>query len=147
MSLVALIYTSRPAQPMGAVELGHLLLQARLFNAQVQVTGVLLHDPTQFLQYIEGPAESIDTVYRRICASDRHQEVVKLMHEPIAERLFPDWQMGFAETAASMLQKLANHHWSEALSDAERRQPDAPALRLLRSFWAAGARPAPSAAA
>lgn len=145
MSLVALIYTSRPVQPMGAVELGHLLLQARLFNAQVQVTGVLLHDHAQFLQYIEGPAESIETVYQRICASNRHTEVRTLMREPIAERLFPDWQMGFAETAASVLQKLANHHWAEALNQAERRQPDAPALRVLRQFWAAHTAPSPAA--
>ena len=141
MSWLALAYSSVPTRPMSTVELGHLLLKARMFNAQVGVSGVLLYDSQHFLQYLEGPPEGVETVWQRVSASPLHGELQVLLRETVAERLFPDWQMGCAEAPASLLLLLANDQWRISLAVAQQRQPQASALALLREFWqSAGAR-------
>ncbi|MBQ0958927.1 BLUF domain-containing protein [Ideonella sp. 4Y11] len=134
MTWLALAYSSTATQPMSAVEIGQLLLKARMFNASVGVSGVLLHDSRQFLQYLEGPPDAVERVWQRVSASPRHQQLTVLMREPTETRLFADWQMGCLEAPASLLQRLANEQWRIAMAVAERRQPLSPALALLRQF-------------
>lgn len=131
---LALAYSSLPTRPMGATELGNLLLKARLFNASQGVSGVLLHDHERFLQYLEGPPEGVEKVWQKVSVSPLHGELVVLMREPIETRVFADWQMGCLEAPSSLLQRLANEQWRIALAAAERRQPLSPALALLRQF-------------
>ena len=133
--LLGLAYASSPTQPMGTLALGQLLLQARAFNAGVQVTGVLLYSPQAFLQYIEGPPAGVAKVFERVSASSRHHSIQVLMREAVSTRVFADWQMGFSEAPSSLLQRLANQQWARAMEEADRRQPAAEALALLRAFW------------
>ncbi|MBN8486919.1 MAG: BLUF domain-containing protein [Burkholderiales bacterium] len=136
MTWLALAYCSTATRPMSAVEIGQLLLKARLFNASVGVSGVLLHDSRQFLQYLEGPADAVDQVWQRVSASPLHQDLRVLMRETVSTRLFADWQMGCLVAPSSLLQRLANEQWRIALAVAERRQPSSAALALLRQFTA-----------
>jgi len=134
LTWLALAYSSTPTRPLGATELGNLLLKARLFNASQGVSGVLLHDHQRFVQYLEGPPDGVQRVWDKVSASPLHGELVVLMREPIEARVFADWQMGCLEAPTSLLQRLANEQWRIALAVAERRQPLSPALALLRQF-------------
>jgi hypothetical protein len=70
-----------------------LLGQCRVFNAENEITGCLVYNGINFLQLIEGPAESVDSCMQRILADDRHNGVVTVRNETIEVREFPSWTM------------------------------------------------------
>lgn len=95
-SLSHLIYASTAVSKMGQPELRVILDSARIVNAQLDVTGVLLHSDGSFFQVLEGDAEIIDSLYAKIGRDKRHKNTVLIVREPIASRSFADWSMGFA---------------------------------------------------
>jgi hypothetical protein len=90
-----LAYISRACRALDAHELGDLLDDARRFNTDSALTGVLLHDHGMFLQLLEGDAPAIDEAMRRIRRSKKHEDLIVVFDEPITSRLFPAWAMGW----------------------------------------------------
>lgn len=95
--LWVLLYRSIEAYEMGAADMLKLLLDARFHNRHSDITGLLLHHGGCFMQMLEGPRDQIRALYERIATDSRHRDVVVELDAPADERLFPDWQMGFAE--------------------------------------------------
>ena len=120
---------------MTVPQLESLLIEARDFNLQHSVTGVLLYSDGNFMQCFEGPEKSMHGTYERIRASRRHRDIIELLNKPIEARSFADWQMGFAEPTQSELLALSTARW-ESMDDTMRRSLSAsPGLLLLQSFW------------
>jgi len=94
--LVHCIYASTATRVLGTDELAALLARARVCNAALGVTGMLLHDRGNFFQVLEGPCAAVDRLYAYIAGDPRHHRVVQIIHEPIVRRSFPVWTMGFA---------------------------------------------------
>ena len=65
-------------------------------NPETGVTGCLLSGSNSFLQLLEGPRQTIDSLYVTINADNRHKNVVVLTDEDIDERLFASWSMKLA---------------------------------------------------
>jgi hypothetical protein len=95
-SLSHLIYASTAVSQMCQPELRPILDSARITNAQLDVTGILLHSEGSFFQVLEGDAAVIDSLYAKIERDKRHKNTVLIVWEPIASRSFADWPMGFA---------------------------------------------------
>ena len=62
-------------------------------NKRDQITGALICRSDLYLQYLEGPTESIDETFNKIKHDDRHVEVKVLKEGVHAQRLFPKWAM------------------------------------------------------
>ncbi|MCC7247558.1 MAG: BLUF domain-containing protein [Lysobacter sp.] len=92
-----LLYRSDALYRMDAADMLKLLLDARAHNIEHDITGLLLYHEDRFMQALEGPREEVEALYRRIALDSRHRNVALEFSEPEEERLFPDWQMGFAE--------------------------------------------------
>jgi hypothetical protein len=90
-----IIYASRARHAFGDDELVQLLLRARATNEDYDVTGMLVYAAQSFLQLFEGDAEGVEVVWDRIRMDDRHTELRVLSDGPVAQRLYPDWAMGF----------------------------------------------------
>ena len=92
MSLIRIIYVS---QPFGFDEamLNGILMDSRRNNLRSDVTGALIVRADAYLQFIEGPENSIKTTYSRIASDNRHVNVDLLLEEPVSDRLFPEWAM------------------------------------------------------
>lgn len=73
--------------------LAGILSAARRNNPRDGITGALVCRHDVYLQLIEGPADAIDALYRRILADDRHFDVRLLLSEDMGERMFPAWAM------------------------------------------------------
>ncbi len=88
-----------------------LLSQSRANNAARAIGGMLLYAETtgEYLQVLEGPAEEVRALYRKIAADVRHHNVSVLSEGPAAERSFPNWQMGFAPLEADELAQLDSY--------------------------------------
>ena len=103
MSLISVTYVSAARSLFSDVEIEDLLRHSRMANAAVDVTGLLLYWDGNFLQYIEGPKESVEKLLDRIRIDPRHGGLIILDKTKIAERAFPDWRMGFTRVDSPAL--------------------------------------------
>ena len=92
--MIELIYHSAPAHSLQISELYKLLEQARSFNAQHGITGVLMFNNSYFLQALEGDAHVVRALAQRIRADTRHQHFTLLGEQTITERTWTNWSMG-----------------------------------------------------
>jgi hypothetical protein len=92
MSLVQLIYTSRPFGFDNAT-LNAILIEARQSNPRHDITGALVCRADIYLQILEGPDDAVGSTFKRIARDDRHLEIKELYRAPATKRLFPDWAM------------------------------------------------------
>lgn len=94
-ALHRLFYISRADESVGHSHLTELLPAARHFNAAHGITGVLTFDGLHFAQLLEGPVQELLALMARIYQDRRHSEVNLLFFEPIAERQYRSWALGY----------------------------------------------------
>ncbi|HSY34909.1 MAG TPA: BLUF domain-containing protein [Acidobacteriaceae bacterium] len=107
-SLEHVIYASVATQPFDAPQLTELLEKARAANARLGLTGMLLHTDADgsFFQVLEGEPAAIDQLLQKLRLDKRHSHLTILIREPIAQRAFADWTMGFASVSPEKLRKI-----------------------------------------
>ena len=93
-----LLYTSRETTKLTPEEVQDLLMKARMWNSENGITGLLLHAPNgRFIQLVEGMEDDVNAVFARICYDDRHNNLSILVDQEVTARVFPNWEMGFAD--------------------------------------------------
>jgi hypothetical protein len=90
------IYASLAAADFEEHEIPALLEQARTSNAKCGLTGMLLYIGKNFFQVLEGEEAIVDAVYDQISRDPRHARITLIIREPIADRSFSEWTMGFS---------------------------------------------------
>lgn len=90
-----LVYSSTATQDFWPDDLFLLVETSRRKNALRAVTGMLLFREGQFLQLLEGPEREVKSVFEMVRCDPRHRDIKILLSEPVADRHFPDWTMGF----------------------------------------------------
>jgi hypothetical protein len=80
---------------MSDADLHQMLSEARLRNARLDLTGMLLYGDGCFLQVLEGQKPDVDAVYASICQDARNTGQFLIDESEIDERNFPSWSMGF----------------------------------------------------
>ncbi len=93
--LVSLVYASTASQPFRETALEELLATCRRLNAARDVTGMLLYRGGRFIQILEGARDTVDELFAKISRDPRHHDVRMLIEEPISERRFVEWTMGY----------------------------------------------------
>jgi hypothetical protein len=93
--VIHLVYVSSAVTQFTDEQLEALLAGSRFNNERDGVTGMLLHKDGNFMQVLEGAEGTVKEVHARIVRDVRHRDLVTMIQEPIAERQFPDWTMGF----------------------------------------------------
>jgi hypothetical protein len=100
--LYRLIYVSETAQTLNPDAVQTLLTQARRNNALRDVTGMLALNSRWFLQAVEGASPVLNQLYCNLMHDLRHRKLQLLSFEPIAQRQFAQWSMGFAAANANL---------------------------------------------
>ncbi|WP_158622928.1 BLUF domain-containing protein [Aquabacterium soli] len=100
MPLKRLIYVSQAAAAMSAPDLQRLQSLSERNNRRQDITGALGFTGRYFIQCIEGRAEPIDTLMRRIAADTRHTAVLELCTVDADRRLFDQWSMRYFDSHA-----------------------------------------------
>lgn len=93
--LTQIFYSSRARDNLSTGDLESILESARRDNTRLGITGVLILSDGVFFQAIEGEAEVLDTLMKRILADPRHEDVRVFRREPISERNFSEWKMAY----------------------------------------------------
>lgn len=113
--LICLSYCSRASfssEPRGYgvdPEVNRILVHSRRNNQQRRIGGVLHYGNGCFFQYLEGPADTVDGLYARICRDARHHDVQRLTRRPIRSRRFRNWSMKFVAIERVVGEVLARH--------------------------------------
>jgi hypothetical protein len=94
--LERLLYRSKATSTLGSLHLFNMLTEARTKNSRLQITGHLLYSKEMFVQCIEGPAESIESLWQSLLRDSRHYDVELLARGPLEQRRFADWSMAFS---------------------------------------------------
>ena len=104
-----IVYVSTAVTLMHENQLFDILHNSRLHNEALGITGILLYSEGTFIQVLEGKDNIINALYARIKADQRHKDVVTLIDEPISEKSFAKWLMGFAITDKVKTEKLVGY--------------------------------------
>lgn len=96
-SLRRLCYFSRSliqgSKAARAAEVERLLAVARIVNARLGITGMLLSSEDCFAQILEGAPDAIGDVFGRIERDWRHTGVMLLHDQAVESRAFANWTM------------------------------------------------------
>lgn len=123
--LARLVYASSAARPLEDADLLDILRSSRRNNAEADVTGALFYTGGNFMQVLEGPADRVAEVYRRVEVDRRHHGHVVLLRDPIGARHF-DTPMAFHSFAG-----LSDEDRQRARSLFDPSLPDRERARLL----------------
>lgn len=86
--LTTIIYRSHLSDTVPLKTLEDMVASANKKNDLADVTGILLFNGTHFFQLLEGPEESVLTIYRHICEDKRHYNLVELLRDYAPSRRF-----------------------------------------------------------
>ena len=93
--MLSLIYASTATKLFTQEELIELLEGSQKNNIKTGITGMLLYRGGNFIQVIEGDSDAVLELYETIENDPRHKDVTLLSKDPIKNRQFPSWSMGF----------------------------------------------------
>ena len=96
-NLYRLVYSSFRKDSCNALEIKKILESSQKNNSKKGITGILLHSNSRFIQYMEGPKEKVEQLFESIEKDPRHSSVSRLSFQPIDQRIFPSWEMGFKD--------------------------------------------------
>ncbi len=111
--LIRLVYASRSTSAPGVQYQGldpgvaRILGKSRKNNASQQIVGGLLFGHGCFLQCLEGDADAVDELYRKIALDQRHRDVTVLGRQVITQRSFGAWSMKYVPGEGALKQRLA----------------------------------------
>lgn len=103
-----LIYISRVSQPLDPSQLHGLLTASRQRNSERGITGYLLYLDDVFIQYLEGDAPDIRTLYTHIAADPRHQDIKLVAEGQVNRRLFAHWEMALNQHDCALQASLTD---------------------------------------
>jgi len=119
-------------------EIEYLLKRARERNKEYDIAGVLLYIGGNFMQYIEGPKDNLDIIYKIIREDEQHTGIILVSREAIKSRQFGDWSMAYQ---TGDIDGYVGSPIEKKLIDKSLELPDdnpSTARIVLHSFWNRG---------
>jgi hypothetical protein len=141
--LLAIVYVSAARQLLAPADVERLLTRARHANARDGITGVLLHNDGNFMQYLEGPQEALLQAYQRIQQDRSHTGFIELLRFSPTERAFPNWALAYRDSPSCLALSVDEQDGEADLNRRLRCEaaPSSPAQLLLARFWGGGCPP------
>jgi len=102
MSLIRLMYCSKPAPSFQPGHIKEILHLARERNQAACVTGALVFHRKWFLQVIEGSRGAVTELFLRIARDPRHEQVHLMECVDVHERHFGEWNMAYCADTDAM---------------------------------------------
>ncbi|MDB2687198.1 methyl-accepting chemotaxis protein, partial [Mariniblastus sp.] len=131
--MVRLVYTSVKTENCDAAAVDAIVETAKAKNPSSDLTGMLLHTETRFLQVLEGPADNVAMTYELITQDDRHKACHVRYCEPISERHFGEWSMG----ASNVSELEASNSIAGAMLSGDESSYQDDGIKLLKTFLTA----------
>jgi uncharacterized membrane protein (DUF373 family) len=104
--MIRLTYASTASTGFSSENLLALLKTCRVNNGVQNITGILIYSRGTFFQVLEGDETAVEATFEVIKKDKRHTNVTLIEKQPITERLFPYWSMGFEKLEAKELSEM-----------------------------------------
>lgn len=104
--LVHCIYCSAAINSFTQEEILTMLEKARINNQRLDITGMLLYENGSFFQVLEGHPDTVTNLLNIIEKDKRHDQIIKIIYEPIESRDFSEWTMGLAGVTMQDLKNI-----------------------------------------
>lgn len=135
MSINQLVYISQAVRKMSPVNLSEIQETAKTNNGSLDVTGSLFYNGGWFLQVLEGPASTLEKLYKKIELDPRHKNSRILYNERANFRTFPRWNMNMTNLDDRQADKYDDLvEVLEAAQSNRRIGSASPAVALLKIF-------------
>ena len=108
MSIYCLVFTSVATRKVSDEDLKGLLVKSRQNNLALNITGMLLYLDPYFMQILEGDESIIDEKFKKISNDEMHHKVSLIYKQPIEERSFSKWTMGFNKIGIEYFEDAKN---------------------------------------
>jgi hypothetical protein len=108
MSIYCLVFTSVATRKISDEDLKGLLAKSRQYNLALNITGMLLYLDPYFMQILEGDESIIDEKFKKISNDEMHHKVSLIYKQPIEERSFSKWTMGFNKIGIEYFEDAEN---------------------------------------
>ena len=128
-NLASIIYISTAHIGLTSEDIDSILENSRVRNSKINITGMLLYCNGTFMQYLEGPTESLDALYSKIELDERHHGVMQYFYRPIESRICSDWSMAYSVAPQTFIDEV-----TQAFLSNESNQNEIVSL-LLSDFW------------
>ena len=127
---MGLAYTSIQSGNLLVAGRQALVAAARPKNERLDISTVLLCCNRGFMQYLEGPEQTLLPVFNAIASDSRHHGLVEMFRAPIAGREFGNWPMHYKDSEDPDINALDVASWLRPQqAHAE------PGRVLLSHFW------------
>jgi hypothetical protein len=91
--LASVSYRSRATAPLSERALDELVRHAQRRNHAESITGMVIYDEGQFLQWLEGPPDALARVMKSINCDARHTDIEVLGEQRVPLRMFDGWDL------------------------------------------------------
>ncbi|MBO0664500.1 BLUF domain-containing protein [Jiella sp. MQZ9-1] len=91
MTLYRLAYVSKPAPTLAPSDVAAIAAAARRRNPALDVTGLLIHEFSRFIQLLEGPIDALETLMTAIIADPRHHDIRIFLQQSAETRSLSRW--------------------------------------------------------
>jgi hypothetical protein len=95
MRLEMCVYISRTTEHFRQMDVLALAEASAQHNRTQEITGLLLQIGNYFVQVLEGDVVTVSALLTKISLDKRHTDVRVVYKNPIPERLFKQWNMGY----------------------------------------------------
>lgn len=131
-----LAYVSRQSYILTNDDISNLLVSCRTNNTRNEITGMLIYFDGTFVQFLEGPENTINILFDKIKNDKRHQEIIPLVEGIATQREFGDWSMAFKKLTADDTSKIVGQKdfKKEDLFKGKDPNSEHPGLVLIKSF-------------
>ncbi len=117
----SLIYVSNAEVSMDYEKAMDILQVSWRHNHNSDISGMLIYDDNHFVQLLQGPINTVDTLYEKISNDTRHHSIELIGSELLARKDVSGWGMGFIndqEIVNNLYQKYNIKH-SKGLYESE----------------------------
>ena len=104
--MIQLTYLSTPAGAISNDDLIDILEKARLNNASLGISGMLLYTGDGFVQVLEGEENVVDDLVKLIKKDPRHKDFRIVERKQIETRDYAEWTMGFKRVEKKDLRNI-----------------------------------------
>lgn len=103
----SLLYVSRARLEVGRSSVDDIARVAERRNAELRVSGCLLHATDYFAQLLEGHADAVDQLMDSIDRDPRHVDVSVLRIDAIVQRRVTGWSMPYSGSSSYIANRIA----------------------------------------
>ncbi|MGS2726623.1 BLUF domain-containing protein [Psychroserpens sp. BH13MA-6] len=104
----SVVYHSKAKEDFTLSKIDMMLIKAKRFNKNNNITGCIIYHDHEFIQIIEGEKQIISELYHSIKNDDRHYDVTTLIETPSEQTLWDDWSMAFYKFTGDQKQREHN---------------------------------------